>query len=291
MTEEEQRKEEQLVCRHQHCEQDTDVERFSYSNRKNLNKHEKNSKDHGQCSVESGCAACSMWKDKRYSSASKTSEDKRLKYLPSELISLILHQGDDTDFLIHRFVCRKWKVLLDDTQAEFKESDKYFFTNRLAKKGHVALFIWAGSKGAPIHPHKAFVMAAKSGNLTLLQWMKEKGCSWNMFAATGAAAKRGHLEALKWLVANGCDMNCNTFAQAAEGGHFEVLRWLLAQGCPFNSTACYCAASKGKLEVLKWLRGAGCPWDSNSLKAAEAGGHFDVLIWGSEQGCPPPKGY
>src|SRR5262249_19079625 len=135
--------------------------------------------------------------------------------IPTELISVILHQAVNTSHKVMRpvcsFVCKLWADLLRRKKKKrfpkrTKDASKSF-TSKIAMMGWMSLLQWAQGMGSELNDHVCH-FAAQNGDIAMLEWAKENGCGWTAFT-TQHAATSGHLHVLKWLRDRYCLWNHN----------------------------------------------------------------------------------
>ena len=105
--------------------------------------------------------------------------------------------------------------------------------------------------------------AAGMGNLALVRWLREvKKFDWNEFTIN-AAAKHGHLHIVTYCMEQKCRCNTSACANAAKSGHLDILKYLHENGAPWNSLTCTFARENNHPECLLYALDNGCRNDKH----------------------------
>jgi hypothetical protein len=101
--------------------------------------------------------------------------------------------------------------------------------------------------------------AAYSGNLALLRWLREeKKFDWNQWTIN-AAAEYGHLHIVKYCMEQKCPTDTFTCAFAVRQGHLDILKYLRENRTPWGSWTCFFARKNNQLKCLNYAKENGCP--------------------------------
>ncbi len=222
--------------------------------------------------------------------------------LDGAVLRSILRFVDDS--VVCSFVCRKWRC-----STTVKKEHVIWYSELLAKRGHLNLLIWAKSKGCPI-TSGAIDKAAGNGRMQVLKWLETQNleqisgsggvdvydleiAKW--LVANGyligentanCAARMGNLELLEWAIDNGSFWPLYIIGETASFGHTHIMKWYKNRGYQWSNVACCDVVEFGNFASLKWLRNNGCPWGKGVCKMAAHKGYLGILQWAVDRGCP-----
>lgn len=196
-----------------------------------------------------------------------------MEILNRDCLGEILRFLQPHEWLIGRFVCRRWWSIL--RQKPFTVSSRHNIL--MSFRASLELFRWAFQNGCPIVDlATCMYKVCANGSLDIMQFADSTlvpiwsyGGRYTHFwrwADLEVAIEHNHIPIVQWLhsIQGVSYEHHSAMIIAAVHNHDEMIKFLYFDGCPWSLDVCRHLVNHRNLSMLQWVRAHGCPWDRST---------------------------